>query len=99
MISIEKIDIVSIPLAGNNIIELHNIALAPRYDSNLISLGQLRKSRITYYNSPTVMTLIRDRKIIVEAKKERNIFMLDLAYLIKAMAIISPQSKAKAPSK
>lgn len=39
VIWIEKIDIVSILFANGNNIKLYNIALASRYNSNLISLG------------------------------------------------------------
>lgn len=75
-------------------IKLHNITLAPEYDSNLISLGQLCKSGMTYHDNPTTMILMKDKNIIAEAKKKQNLFTLDLADLGKAMAIISPQSKA-----
>lgn len=94
IIQTKEIDTVSIPLAESNMIKLHNVALVPGYNSNLISLDQLRESGITYHDNLTTMTLMKDGKIIVEAKRERNFFMLDLAYPGKAMAIISPQSKA-----
>lgn len=60
VIRTEEIGTVSIPLADGTKIELHNIALAPRCDSNLISLGQLREGGITYHDSPTSMTLMSD---------------------------------------
>ena len=81
-------------MVGGNTIELHNVALVPGYNSNLISFSQLRKSRIIYHNNPTTMTLMKDEKVIVEAKKERNLFTFDLAHLGKIMTIISLWSKA-----
>lgn len=47
VIRTEEVGTVSIPLANGTTIELHNVALAPGCDSNLISLGQLRESGIT----------------------------------------------------
>ncbi len=76
----------SILLADGNI-ELHNVTLAPGYDLNLISLGQLRESGITYHNNPTTMTLIRHGKVIAHAKQSRNLFTLDLAHSGRAMAL------------
>lgn len=93
IIQTKAIGTVSIPLAGGNTIELHNVTLTLGYDSNLISLSQLCESRYTYYDNPTTMTLMKDRKVIVEAKRERNFFTFDLAHPGKAMAIISLRSK------
>lgn len=55
----EEIKTVSIPLASNDNIKLHNIVLVPGYNLNLISFGQLYKTRIIYYNNPSTMTLIQ----------------------------------------
>lgn len=78
VIQTEEISTISISLAENNTIKLYNVALAPGCNSNLILFSQLRESRITYHDSPSAMTLIRDGKVITEAKRERNLFMLDL---------------------
>ncbi len=69
VIQIEEIGNVLIPLVDGNNIKLKNVALAPEYNSNLISLGQLRETRITYHNNPTVMTLMQQGRVIIYAKK------------------------------
>ena len=89
VIKIEKIGIISILLAKSNIIELHIIILAPKYNFNLISLSQLCKNRIKYYDNLMIITLIKNRKVITEAKREQNLFMFDLANLKKTMSIIN----------
>lgn len=83
----EEIGTVFIPLADNNM-ELHNVVLAAGYDSNLISLGQLRETGITYHDNPTTMTLIRHGKVITHIKQTQKLFTLDLAHLVRAMAVI-----------
>lgn len=67
-------------------VELHNVALASNCDLNLISLGQLQESEITYHDNPMSMTLIRNGKVIVKAKRERNHFTLDFAVLNQAIS-------------
>lgn len=69
----------SIPLANGENIELQNVALAPKCDSNLISLGQLRKIGITYHDNLIAMTLMRNRKVIIYTKKDTNLFTLEIA--------------------
>ena len=64
IIQTEEIGTVTIPFIGGNTIELHNIALAPGCNSKLISLGQLHKSEITYYDNPTTIMLMKDGKVI-----------------------------------
>lgn len=68
-------------------IKLHNVILPPNYNSNLISLGKLRKSRITYQDRPKAIKLMRKGKIIAYTKKEQNLFILDLAEPRETMAI------------
>ena len=89
VIETEEIGIVSILLADGTTIKLHNVALAPGCDSNLILLGQLRESGITYHNDPSLMTLIRGNKTIARAKKSHNLFTLDLAMPGQIMLAIS----------
>lgn len=48
--------------------ELLDIALVPECDSNLISLGQLRETGITFHDNPSHMTLMRHGVVIVQAK-------------------------------
>ena len=74
VIRTEEIGNVSIPLADGNNIELKNVALAPGCNSNLISLGQLRETGITYHDNPTAMTLMQQGRIIAHAKRTRNLF-------------------------
>ncbi len=90
IIQTKDIGTILILLARGNTIELHNVTLAPEYDFNLISLGKLRKSGMTYHNNPTTIILMKDQNIIAEAKKKQNLFTLGLAYPEKVMAIISP---------
>lgn len=76
----------------NTLIELHNVALAPDCNSNLISLGQLRESGIMFHDDPTTMTLTRGGNIIAHAMRSQNLFILNtampgLVMSIKAMAI------------
>ncbi len=99
VIRTEEIGTVSIPLANGNKIDLQNVALAPGCDSNLISLGQLRETGITFHDNPTEMTLMRNGKVIAQAKRDRNLFTLELAQPSRAMATIktiSMQPKAMA---
>ena len=89
VIRTEEIGPVSIPLVDGTTIELHNVALAPECDSNLISLSQLRESGITYHDNPSAMTLMRDDKTIAHAKRSHNLFTLDLAMPGQIMSAIS----------
>ena len=84
----EEVGTVSIPLSTGRI-ELHNVTLAPDCNSNLISLGQLKESGITYHDNPEAMTLMRIGKINANAKREQNFFTLDLAQLGKVIAMTS----------
>lgn len=95
VIQTEEIGTVSILFSGRNTIELHNVPLVPGCDSNLISLGQLRESRIIYHDNPITITLIENGKVIAKAKKERNLFTLDLADLGKTMAVICLSNNTK----
>lgn len=84
-----------IPLANGNKIDLQNVVLASRYDSNLISLNQLRETGITFHNNPTAMTLMTHRKVIAQAKRDQNLFTLELAHHGRAMAVtIQPKVMA-----
>lgn len=87
VIYIKDIGIVSIPLTDSNNIELYNITIAPKYNSNLISLGHLQETGITYHNNPLVMTLMQQKKVIAYAKITQNFFTLNFVYCEKAMEI------------
>lgn len=75
----EVISTISISLADGSRIELQNVARALESHSNLISVGQLREHRIKYHDISTAMTLMRVGKVIAHAKKNRNLFTLELA--------------------
>ena len=86
IIRTKQVGIVSIPLKTGQI-NLQNVVLASECDSNLISLGQLRETGITFHDNPTSMALMKDGKVIAYAKRSRNLFILDLATPGKAMKI------------
>ena len=86
IIQTEQVGTVSIPLKTGQI-DLQNVALASKCDSNLISLGQLRETGITFHDNLISMALMKDGKVIAHAKRSRNLFILDLATPGKAMKI------------
>lgn len=81
----ESIGTIAIPLADGSSIELRDVAYAPDCDSNLISLGQLRDSGITYVDDAEAMTLVQSGRTIAQARRDRNLFILDLAMPNRAM--------------
>lgn len=90
----EEISIVLIPLAGRNNIELHNVALVVRCDSNLILLGKFYESGNTYHDNLKAVILIGNGEVIVWAKRDQNLFILDFTQLGKAMIVISKKTMA-----
>lgn len=93
VICTKEISTIFIPLTDGNNIELYNVALALGYDSNLISLGQLQKTGITYYNNSMAMILMKQKKVIVQAKRTHNLFTVDLAQPRIAMATMTLKPK------
>lgn len=83
----ESIGTIAIPLVDGSSIELGNVAYGPDCDSNLISLGQLRESGITYVDDAEAMTLVQFGRTIAQARRDRNLFILDLATPNKAMQV------------
>lgn len=81
----ESIGTIAIPLADGSSLKLCDVAYAPDCNSNLISLGQLRDSNITYVDNSEAMTLIQADQAIAHARRDRNLFILDLATPNKAM--------------
>lgn len=77
IIQIEEIDIMSIPLADGNNIELYNITLVLRYNSNLIFFKQFRKNKIMNYDNLIAIVLMKNKKVITRIKKDQNIFIFD----------------------
>lgn len=89
VIWIEKIYTIFILLEDGITIEKHNIALAPGCNLNLILLGQLQESSITYSNDPSLMTLLKGGRTITCSKKSHNLFTFDLTMLSQIMSTIS----------
>lgn len=61
--------------------------MVPKYESNLILLGQLQNNKITYYNNYTFILLMQDSKPIIHAKKNQTLFMFDFVTLGKIMQV------------
>lgn len=57
---------------------LSNITFALKCNSNLISLGQLKKARILYHNHSKSIILKKAGNIIGLAQKKKNLFILNL---------------------
>lgn len=73
-------------MSGGTTVKIHNMALAPNCDLNLILLGQLREGGITYHYNPTLMTLMRNGKVVAKAKREWNLFIPNFAAPNQAMS-------------
>lgn len=86
IIGTEEVGTLFIPLSGGTIVKIHNVALAPDCDSNLILLGQLQESGITYHDNSTLMILMRNGKVIAKAKRKWNVFIPNLAIPNQAMS-------------
>lgn len=67
-------------LTKNNIINLHNIALAPKCNFNFILRNQRYKSKIGYFDNLIIMMLIINNKVVIEIIKEQNFFKFDSKY-------------------
>lgn len=63
--------------------------MTPKYNLNLILLGQLQESGIIYYDNLGIITLMRGNKIITHVKKGHNLFTLNLAIPDQVMSAIS----------
>lgn len=83
----ESIGAIAIPLAEGSSIKLRDVAYAPDCNSNLILLGQLRDSGITYVDNAEAMTLVQSGPTVAQARRDWNLFILDLAMLNKAMQV------------
>lgn len=81
---------IAIPLDNRSSIRLKGVAYAPKFNSNLISLGQLRNSNITYVDSSNTMTLMQKGQIIAHARQDWNLFILNLATPNKVMQVTQP---------
>ena len=86
IIQTEQVETLFIPLKTGQI-NLQNVALASKYDSNLISLSHLKETGIIFYHNSTSIALMKDRKIIAHAKRSQNLFIFNLTTSKKAMKI------------
>lgn len=64
IIRLREVGTIQLLLKNRSEMILFNVAFALRYDSNLISLGQVREARISYHNHPNNMILKQSRSII-----------------------------------
>lgn len=73
---------------------LSNVAFASRYNSNLISLGQLRmKAGISEHNHSESMIFKKTRNIISSIKQKKNLFVLDLQENVDMIMIAQGRGK------
>lgn len=68
-----------IALANAVSIKLKGIALVLECKSNLISLKQLRDSKIIYHNKETHMLLTQNSLPITQVRRDQNLFVQDIA--------------------
>ena len=78
IIRLEEVDTIQLVLLNGLNIMLSNVVFALRCNSNLISLGQLRKAGISYYNYLESMILKKVGNIIGSVQKKKNLFVLNL---------------------
>ena len=72
---------------GKGVVEIHmktgtvqikDVALVLQATTNLISLGQLQQSGITYHNEDTKMTLKKEGRTVASAQRIGNLYILDI---------------------
>lgn len=83
----EEVGSIHLSTQSGAIITINNVTYRPRCNPNLISLGQLRESGITYHDHPDRMILKQGGNIIGSASKQRNLFTLDTKSTEKAMIV------------
>lgn len=76
---------VRIAFADGAVFELKEVALVSECESNFISLGQLCNRRISYQNKNPFIILMQDGVLIAQARKNQNLFILNLATPKKVM--------------
>lgn len=81
----ESIGTIAIPLVDGSSIRFQGVAYAPECDSNLISLGQLCDSKVTYVGNAGAMALMQGGQRTAHARRDRNLFIFDLATPNKVM--------------
>lgn len=82
----KKVTIVVLPIqGGKTTMRLLNIAYTPKYDFNLISLGQFRESGILYHNHSNSIIFKKIGSILEIANKYKNVFVLETS--LKAILV------------
>lgn len=64
IIKSKKVDKIQLTLLNRSNIMLSNVAFTPKYNSNFISFGQLKKVEILYHNHFKRIILKKTRNII-----------------------------------
>lgn len=90
----ESIGTIAIPLANGSIVKLEGVAYASKCDSNLISPGQLCDSKITFIDNADAMTLVQGGNPIAHARRDQNLFILDLVTPEKVMQATNAKAMA-----
>lgn len=99
VICIKKIDTTILLVTNDNNVKIYNISPISGCNSTLISSGRLRKTRIIFQKNHAAMKLMKQKKVITQAKKTLNLFILDLAHSKKAMFTITFKFKSIATLK
>ena len=82
-----QVGTIILPIENGLQLTLSNVAFTPECDSNLISLGQLRETFISYHDYPEKMVLKQGGEIIGSATRKRNLFVLDTLLPLKTMLV------------
>lgn len=81
----EIIDTIAISLANDSTVKLERVVYAPKCDSNLIFLSELRNSKITFVDNADAITSVQGDGPIIYVKRDYNLFILDLTISGKVM--------------
>lgn len=83
----QEVGTVHLPLQSGTTMTLLNVAYTSKCDSNLILLGQLRESRISYHDHPDSMVLKQGGGTLGMAGRHKNLFVLETGLRAKAMLV------------
>lgn len=87
IISSQKVDKIHFFLQTSIIITLLNIAYTPKCNSNLISLGQLQKLGIWYYNHFDSIISKQEWSTLGMTSNEKHLFVLKIGLIEKAILL------------
>jgi hypothetical protein len=79
VITSEETGTIVLPLASGKNFEIHGVAYIPKCDSNLLSLGQLRRSGVTYHDREHHMLLKQNGTVVASARRDKEVFVLETA--------------------